>query len=237
LGDLGDTAAASEFRQKLEDVLSAGGRQVKSDIWHDPRSIIVHDVEIPIPLYYFPTVVGDIEQAYRRQAADEKRSYSLHIDFNWEKSLPNLNPRDSELDVDWSLAVLARGLSAYAIERRDGEFVYTDGKGQIVDRLGENLTSVLYHLAKMPEKLKNEMKSRITDAQKAQSAEDRTVRNRDLAERLDAQVNQMYRLEMRGELTREDLLDRPIFNALVRILNKPEEAAPFDRSGSRYDFG
>ena len=152
MGDMGDAAGSQRFCQKLEDVLSAGGRQVKKDVWHDPRTIIVHDVAMPIPLYYFPAVVGDIEQAYLQQAADEHRSYNLHTDFNWEKSLPNLNPRNSELGVDWSLTMLARGLTTRAIEfkKESGAFIYTDEEAR-TNELGNNLSSVLYHLTNLHE--------------------------------------------------------------------------------------
>ncbi|ASF47641.1 tubulin-like doman-containing protein [Methylovulum psychrotolerans] len=237
IGDMGDSTASARFCQKLEDVLSAGGKQVKKDIWHDPRTIIVHDVALPIPLYYFSAVVGDIEQAYLVQAADEHRSYNLHTDYNWEKPLPNLNPRNSELGVDWSLTMLAQGLSVRAIEFRkeNGAFVYTDGRGESVP-LGNNLSSVLYHLAEMHEKLKEEMESRIATARQTQSDEERGGRDQELAERFDAQINQMLRREGRGEITREESLDRPILRALKRILEKTSLGVPSVPSGTRYDF-
>ena len=236
---MGDAAGSQRFTQKLEDVLSAGGKQVKKDVWHDPRTIIVHDVALPIPLYYFPAVVGDIEQAYLQQAADEHRSYNLHTDYNWEKPLPNLNPRNSEINVDWSLTMLARGLATRAIEfrKQDGLFIYTDALG-VVDPLGNNLSSVLYRLTEMHEKLKEEMEKRIDAARQAQPVEERTERDRELAARFDAQVNQMYRREGRGEMTREDLLDRPILRAISRILGEPDVDGPSATpTCAHYDFG
>jgi len=239
LGDMGESVGSQRFTQKLEDVLSAGGRQVKKDVWYDPRTIIVHDVAMPIPLYYFPAVVGDIEQAYLQQAADEHRSYNLHTDFNWEKPLPNLNPRNSELSVDWSLTMLTRGLVARAIEFRkeDGLFIYTDDKGE-VQKLGNNLSSLLYHLANLHETLKEAMENHIAALRLVQSAEERKQRDLELAQRFDAQVKQMYWREGRGEISREDLLDRPILRALIRILGKPANDGPSaPASGPRYDFG
>ena len=239
LGDMGESVGSQRFTQKLEDVLSAGGRQVKKDVWYDPRTIIVHDVAMPIPLYYFPAVVGDIEQAYLQQAADEHRSYNLHTDFNWEKPLPNLNPRNSELSVDWSLTMLTRGLVARAIEFRkeDGLFIYTDDKGE-VQKLGNNLSSLLYHLANLHETLKEAMENHIAALRLVQSAEERKQRDLELAHRFDAQVKQMYWREGRGEISREDLLDRPILRALIRILGKPANDGPSaPASGPRYDFG
>jgi hypothetical protein len=239
LGAMGDGAGIQRFFLKLKDALAAGGKQVKESYWRDPRMIIVHDVALPIPLYYFPAVVGDIEQAYLQQAADEHRSYNLHTDYNWEKPLPNLNPRSSELSVDWSLAMLAQGLISRAIELRkeDGLFVYTDSQGE-VDPLGHSLSSVLYHLTEMHEKLKEEMEQRIAAARQAQPPEALAAREQELARQFEVQINQIYRREGRGEVSREELLDRPILRALARILGQsagnPPAAPP---PNARYNFG
>lgn len=200
--------------------------------------IIVHDVDMPIPLYYFPAVVGDIEQAYLQQAADEHRGYNLHTDFNWEKPLPNLNPRNSELAVDWSLTMLAKGLSTRAIgfRKEDGQFMYTDSEDKVVE-LGNSLSSVMYHLTNMHETLKQEMEKRILAARQTLSREQLAARDEDLAAQFESQVRQIYRREGRGETTREDLLDRPILRALVRVLSQPGEDRPAGPSASRYNFG
>ena len=82
------------------------------------------------------------------------------------------------------------------------------------------------------------MEKRIAALRLAQSAEERTQRDQELAQRFDTQVNQMYWREGRGEITREDLLDRPILRALIRILGKPAGEGPSGPSaGPRYDFG
>src|SRR4029077_7976701 len=84
VGGLNDGAAGSEKRRRtLETVLATSGRQVKTDLWHDPRIAIVHDVELPIPLYYVQPVNAEVEDAYLAVQADERRSYKLHIDYQW----------------------------------------------------------------------------------------------------------------------------------------------------------
>ncbi|MEO1086555.1 MAG: DUF1295 domain-containing protein, partial [Acidobacteriota bacterium] len=115
----------SSLSGALESMLEAGGFQVKVDTWHDPRIAIVHDVVLPIPLYYIQPVVEEVEEAYLRLAADEKRPYHLHTDFNWEKTLPNLNPQRSEVGVDWSLRMLARGLLLKVIAFDEGLWRWT----------------------------------------------------------------------------------------------------------------
>lgn len=193
---------------------------------------------MPIPLYYFPAIIGDIEQAYLLQAADDNRGYNLQTDYHWEKSLPNLNPRNSELVVDWSLTMLAKGLSTRAItERKDDHvFVYTDSHGE-KDELGKDLSSVLYHLTDMHEKLKEEMQQRIESARNNQSAQDTAERDHALANKLDRLVHQIHRREGHGESTREDLLERPILRALVRILRQSSSEQSFATTPKgRYSF-
>ena len=222
VGDAGDSQAAERFTQSLEDVLATSGRQVKKDVWHDPRIAIVHDVELPIPLYYFPAVVGDIEESYLAQAADERRSYNLHTDFNWEKSLPNLNPRRSELAVGWSLELLAKGLATSVIGLQDGILVWrVDGKGQI-EELGRNFSSALYRLGEMHriEELQKEMDRRIAAVQAERGPHEEQAGCVQLAEKFTVLLNQMNRRELRGEMSREDILDRPILRALIRVLGQ-----------------
>jgi len=230
LGDSGDSAAAERFSLSLEDVLSAGGRQVKKDVWHDPRLAIVHDVELPIPLYYFPAVVGDIEEAYLAQMADERRGYNLHTDFNWEKALPNLNPRRSELAVGWSLELLAKGLATRVIGLQDGVLVWrVDGSGQF-EALGQNFSSALYRLGEMHRlaELQQEMDGRIAAVQAELGPDEEQARRVQLAGQFTVLLNQMNRRELRGEMSREDILDRPILRVLIRTLNQrgPQAASP-----------
>jgi len=222
VGDGEDSTAAESFARSLEDVLSASGRQVKRDVWHDPRLAIVHDVELPIPLYYFPAVVGDIEEAYLRQAVDERRSFNLHTDFNWEKSLPNLNPRRSELAVGWSLELLAQGLVTRVIALQGEMLVWRIDEAGQTDELGSNFSSALYRLGEMHriEDLQKEMEQRIRSAKAGLSAEDEQARCAQLAEQFTVLLNQMNRREMRGEMRREDILDRPILRALIQTLRR-----------------
>jgi hypothetical protein len=243
LGQLGDNAASELFCRELEDVLGAGGKQVKKDTWHDPRLIIVHDVELPVPLYYFPAVVGDIETAYLQQAGDERRGYDLHTDKNWEKSLPNLNPRGSELTVDWSLKLLAKALVTRLITIEDDHtFVWhVDDLGNTYE-LGKNFATALYELSKINQKenLKKDMEERLHVAQLSFSKDSEKQRSLDVAEKLQNHFNAMTRSELRGEITREDILDKPILQALINALKKGtnmETKTSSYRQKSKLDLG
>ena len=218
LGEAGIAKASERFLDRLKSVLAAGGRQIKVDSWHDPRLIIVHDVELPIPLYYLDAVTGDIEDAYLHLAADERRAYHLHTDFNWEKSLPNLNPRRSEITVGWSLKVLADGLLTRVITRNPGAgvWIWQRDPNEKPESLGSSLAKALYRLGEIHrlENLQQRLEKDLADAHKAMDGEAETSRRAKLLELLDRFLEEMDRRQLRGETTQEDVLDRPILRAL-----------------------
>jgi hypothetical protein len=217
-----DGARTSEkLRRELESVLSAGGRQVHTDLWHDPRIAIVHDVELPIPLYYLQPVNAEVEEAYLHVQADERRSYNLHIDFNWENSLPNLNPRRSELAVGWAMRVLAQGLLTRVVSRQGTEWVWQLEPGEQPESLGRNLSSALYRIGEIysrTEKLRAAFEKRIGEVKAGMGTEERTGQRLRLRESVERVLVAMEKREMRGEWSREDLLDRPILRVLLREL-------------------
>ncbi len=205
----------------LVAVLATAGRQVKIDTWHDPRLIIVHDVEMPIPLYYIEPVVADIEDAYLQLASSERRSFNLHTDFNWEKSLPNLNPRRSEIAVDWSLRVLVEGLLARVLTLEGGSWIWRVDEND-VETLGQNLSAALYRICEIhrSEDLQKDLNRQISAALEALGPDAEQERRQSLISQLETLLNQMNRREMRGSMSREDVLDRPILRAFLAELHK-----------------
>ena len=217
----GNAARTSEkLRQVLESVLATSGRQVKTDVWHDPRIAIVHDVELPVPLYYMQPVNAEIEDSYLAVQADERRPYNLHIDFNWENALPNLNPRRSEIAVAWSLRVLAHGLLTRVVGRRGEEWVWElDEENQKV--LGRTLTSALYRIGEIyarTEKLREVFEKRIEKVRLEMAPEEHTALRLKLQDSVERALREMEQKELQGEMSREDILDRPILRALLREL-------------------
>lgn len=210
---------SEDFMRGLTDILQTGGRQVKKDKnWYDPRLIIVHDVILPVPLYYFEPVTSEVEDAYRQLAADERRAHQLHTDFNWEKSLPNLNPRNSELTVGWSLEVLAEGLVSKVISRDQGAWVWHVGGTDNQQVLGHNLSNALYRIGEIHriENLQKLLQSKIETAKTAMGSDAEHERREKLVGQFNSLFEQIHLRELNGDMTREDILDRAIIRALIQ---------------------
>ena len=222
VGGLNDGAGGSEkLRRTLETVLATSGRQVKTDLWHDPRIAIVHDVELPIPLYYVQPVNAEIEDAYLAVQADERRSYKLHIDYQWENALPDLNPRRSELAVGWSLRVLAQGLLTRVIFQSGKEWVLKLDDKRGPRPLGVNLSSSLYQIGEIysqTEFERQKCEERIEEIRNGLSAEERAQRRAGLHTSIKEALIDMEERQRQGKLSRDNILDRPILRVLLREL-------------------
>jgi hypothetical protein len=59
--------------------------------WHDPKQVIVYRAVLNVPLYVFGRM-NDMRAEYHRFRNLAKRPKVLHIDRNWETSLPDLDP-------------------------------------------------------------------------------------------------------------------------------------------------
>lgn len=236
LGGAGSSAASQGFLERLKAVLATGGKQVKEDhAWPDPRLAIVHDVVLPIPLYYLEPVTREIEDAYLQLAADERRSYQLHTDYNWEKSLPNLNPRRSEITVGWSLKALVDGLLTGVIARRDGGWVW-QVTPERTQELGESLSSALYRIGEIHrnEDLQKALDRAVARGHQSLGAESRIERRRRLAEQIEGMIADMGLTELGGEMSREDALDRPVLRALLNVIGEETPQAVAAGGGDRY---
>lgn len=228
IGEAGLAKASERFMSQLKSVLGTDGREVKEDSWHDPRLIIVHDVDLPVPLYYFEPVTGEIEDAYLQLAADERRAYNLHTDFNWEKSLPNLNPRRAELTIGWALQMLAEGLLTRVIARhpKSGAWVWQiAGEPEV---LGTSLAGSLYRLGEIHrlENLAKLLEKNLRDAHQAMDAAAETSRRTKLLVLIDSLLARSDRGELRGEMSHDDVLDRPILRALKAELARQTDWLP-----------
>jgi hypothetical protein len=226
-----DAGAAGQGAEALErrliDVLSEAGRQVKVDHWHDPRLIIVHDVEQPIPLYYFPAITGDIEEAYIRVAANEQRGYHLHTDFRWERSLPNLNPRRSELGVSWALETLAEALVNGVIKPEGGTWTWLSADGTEPMPLHPLLSGTLYKLGELHgrEKLRTSLETQIERAAEGFGTEKVEQRRAKVDDWLEQQLVGIEKGEITGKASKEAFLDRPVIRALQRLVRAAAPAA------------
>lgn len=230
-----DNPSGADFLGRLSSILSTDGRKVVVEAkGYDPRLAIVHDVEIPIPLYYFEPVVGEVESAYLQVAASERRGYNLHTDFNWETSLPNLNPRRSEIAVGWSLEMLARGLLTNVIVERASSYLWlVDPAEDVHEELGKTLASTLYRLEKIHriEDLRQKLQSSLDEAIGDIDRKTERERCETLVGKIDDRIFGMGRRELRAAIPQRDSLDRPVLRALkaellarasALALNEPE---------------
>lgn len=226
-------AGALAFERRLVNVLGESGRQVKIARWSDPRMIVVHDVELPIPLYYFPLVTGDIEEAYLRVFANEQRGYHLHTDFRWERSLPNLNPLRSELGVSWALQSLADGLLNDVVGHDGTQWLWRDAAGMVVMPLHPLLSGVLYKLGEIHtrERLRLNLEAQIEQSAARVGPETLALRSGKLRQWLEQQLVETDVKEMTGTVSKADYLDRPVIRALQRLLRDAAPAPASDAQG------
>ncbi|MFH1465182.1 MAG: tubulin-like doman-containing protein [Pseudomonadota bacterium] len=59
--------------------------------WHNPQEIVFYSAMLNVPLYVFGRM-GEMKEHYYRFKGLAKRSKVLHIDKNWEETLPDLDP-------------------------------------------------------------------------------------------------------------------------------------------------
>ena len=70
---------------------SLGGLKWVKEGWHDPQKIIFYRAVLNVPLYVFGRM-DEMKDYYYRFKNLSQRSKVLHIDKNWEESLPDLDP-------------------------------------------------------------------------------------------------------------------------------------------------
>ncbi len=235
-GNTESSRAPKQFLERLTAILQEGDRAVNIGYWHDPRIAIIYDVELPIPLYYIAPITDEIETAYKKKAA-EKRSYNLHTDKRWEEALPNLNPRDTEVTLGWSIQKLLQGLVAGVIEQlEDRNWVWhpigTDGPEQ----LGNSVALALYQLGEIR---KDEDHVKLLDrslntALSALSTEVLQERRKGWSQAVESALGGIALRQRRGAANATDVLDRPILRVMQTVLDQEIQAASVATSASGY---
>ncbi len=120
-----ERSVSPEFVARFQMGLTKAGWDLAPDRnFENPHVALVHDTELPIPLYYFEAVNQEIEESYEKVMANERRAFHVHTDFNWEHSLPDLNPKKSEIGVTWSLQVLLEGLLTKVLINSQREWIW-----------------------------------------------------------------------------------------------------------------
>lgn len=225
----GAAGLTPRFTERLRNMLAADNRPLNVDVWHDPRIVVVYDVELPIPLYYVRPVIDELERNYLAVAADQRRGYNLHVDLNWEEALPNLNPYKAEIVVGWSLRSLADGLAAGVIDHTAGRAWRWMLTGGDTETLGETLTASLYRLGDLHRQndfdtLRKRLEDQIGERLGRLTPEERAERQANEARRIGDVLSAMELRKLRAQMTPADALDRPVLRTLVRML-APERPA------------
>ena len=87
---------SSTIEEALEGADIAGMKWIK-DTWNNPQQIIFYRAVLNVPLYVFGRM-DEMKDYYYRFKHLAKRSKVLHIDKNWEESLPDLDPDSAQED-------------------------------------------------------------------------------------------------------------------------------------------
>ena len=241
-------AGPQAFKDGLIDALSDGGRQVKTTRWHDPRLIVVHDVVMPIPLYYFEALLDEIEPSYLKLAADERRGFRFHTDRHWEDALPNLNPRRAEVSAGWALKNFATGLLGRVIGIDENPrttpcptLVRLAPSGGKPFPLGAEFVLALAKIGAIHDDthLRASLEEQIQQQLADLSAEAREARRQELITQLTADLDQISVKRVQGiEVSAYDYLNGPVMRALLRELRalpaEPQGPAPVARDKKRY---
>jgi hypothetical protein len=200
------------FVDKLKNMLLRDGRPPQMGSWSpvpDQHMAVMHDMDLPIPLYYFNAVVGEVEANYEKVAANPRRTYNLHIDYHWEQTLPNLNPAKDKISTSWALNTLLDGLLYKVIQQSNNAWVWKAG-GEV---LGSNLASTLYRLGEYHRSdiLQKNFDESLVKAQRDVSAEELLSRTEKLLTYVKQTLLDIALAAQRGVNTREDSLEEGIW--------------------------
>ncbi len=224
------SALTPRFVETLEKMLARDGREPQISPWKPWPNVhiaVAHDMDLPIPLYYFSAVIGEIESSYEKVAANERRSYNLHIDYHWEQALPNLNPSKDKLSTTWALDTLLEALLLKVITQTEKGWTWAE----VGESLGTNLASALYRLGEYHRNpiLKRNFDDSLKKAAAEVNAPELKSRTENLLTYIKKTLLDIGLDAQRGLKTREDGLEEPIWQAFEeRLEHRLQSSAPAD---------
>ncbi|AWV89753.1 tubulin-like doman-containing protein [Bradymonas sediminis] len=157
--DFGDP----DIEAAITSVESAGIKWL-DDEWHDPHAIVFYRAVLNVPLYVFGRM-REMGEYYHRFKGMAKRAKVLHIDKNWENTLPDLDP-DGALEehrqelvrqhiVNFGVLLTLKdpyGAHSGYLIHRNGRYFLRDPQqthamdGEGLAELGESLTEAIERL-------------------------------------------------------------------------------------------
>jgi len=214
-------SVSPRFYEKFRNVLANTPRTFQYGDISDPHLALVHDVDLPIPMYYFPTITGEIEAGYEKVMANEQRAFQVHTDFNWEYSLPNLNPDKAEMQVTSSIEVLLDGVVTKVFGPEGGQWIWRR-EANSPEQLGSNLSEVLYRVVNFLADpfLGGAMRTMIQSQLTQIGAPEYVVRLATFRENVGKLLENSAMRKFKHEGTREDELEMPILRALRDLATK-----------------
>ncbi|HEX2253792.1 MAG TPA: tubulin-like doman-containing protein [Thermoanaerobaculia bacterium] len=163
-------AISADFRNStIEKTLrktEIAGLEWVTDGWHDPKEIIFYRARLNVPLYVFGRL-PEMKEHYYRFKHLAKRPKVLHIDHNWEDTLPDLDPDSSQeehrqqlvrqqiINFAALLTIPRDGDGSTCIDLVDGTYslfpptAASTGNGSAPEArvtLGERMTQAIEHL-------------------------------------------------------------------------------------------
>jgi hypothetical protein len=211
------------FVEKLKNMLLRDGMPPQLTDWApvaNQHIAVLHDMDLPIPLYYFTAVIGEIEANYDKVADNPLRTYNLHIDYHWEQTLPNLNPAKDKLSTGWSLQTLLEGLLFKVIQQSGDAWVWKERN----QALGTNLASALYRLGEyhrsQNETLQKAFAESLAKAKAATPAEELLSRTERLLDFVKQTLLDIALAAQRGEKTRVQSLEEGIWRLFEEQLEQ-----------------
>ncbi len=207
-----DTVLTPAFVEKLNRLLLRDGEPPQITTWRpvaDQHLAISHDMDLPIPLYYFIPVVGEIEASYEKVAADPRRAFNLHTDYHWEQTLPNLNPAKNKMGTSWALDTLLDAVLYKVIQKKDTKWVWMDRN----EELGLNLASALYKLGESfrLDRVRAGYNDSLRKAAAGVTAEELDARTGKLLAFIKETLLDIGMATQKGTRTRENSLEEPIW--------------------------
>jgi hypothetical protein len=146
----------------------------------------------------------------------------LHTDYHWEETLPNLNPRLSDLEGRRTLEKLAEALAAGLIQLGDDRTWTLAARGAKSEFLGRTLSAALYHYGQYcrSEGLDRGLDNEIIRALKTLGTDGAKERRQHWQNIFQNLLDEIARHERDQRITREDVLDRLVMRLLLRLLNQ-----------------
>lgn len=114
--------------------------------WKESKIIGIIPAFAVLPVSAFTSVTRVLEPEYVRYQSGELVGSDLHIDWRWERTLPDLNPDATSTSVNVCLDALARGLVYGLIEEHPEGYRWNLLGGAQPIALGTGLADWLYHL-------------------------------------------------------------------------------------------